>query len=78
VLLTLPDREAWTFSAFDDAVQIEESVFLAGADGPRRTVQIVIYGNARQRPRVQWSFRHAPRTNQTRRETATEEPELPL
>ena len=29
-------------------VEIEESVYLAGTDGPRRTVQIVIYGHARE------------------------------
>ena len=48
VLLLLPDREMWRFSTYGDTVEIEESVFLAGSDGPRRTVQIVIYGHARQ------------------------------
>ena len=31
-------------------------MFLAGPDGPRRTVQIVIYGHAREQPTVRWSF----------------------
>ena len=35
---------------------LEESVYLAGPDGPRRSVQIVIYGNARAVPRVHWTF----------------------
>ena len=48
VILLLPDRELWTFTTQGETVQIEESVFLAGSDGPRRTVQIVIYGHARE------------------------------
>ncbi len=39
---------------------IEESVYLAGSDGPRRAVQIVIYGHARDKPKLRWSFRHTP------------------
>ena len=46
-MLMLPNREVWTFNAYEDRVELEESVYLSGADGPRRTVQIVIYG---QRP----------------------------
>ncbi len=43
VMLVLPSKEAWTFSAYEDRVELEEeSVYLAGGtDGPRRTVQIV-------------------------------------
>lgn len=78
VILLLPDRDLWTFSALDDAVEIEESVFLAGADGPRRTVQIVIYGNARARPAVRWSFQHTPAAAQAARKGRANEPELPL
>mgnify|MGYP003341460956 CR=1 FL=1 len=40
--LVLPNREVWTFEAPDDKVELEESVFLAGNDGPRRTTQIVV------------------------------------
>ena len=36
------------FQTIEDRVEIEESVFLSGPDGPRRTVQIVIYGRARK------------------------------
>ena len=57
VMLVLPNRDVWTFNAYEDRVEIEESVYLAGADGPRRTVQIVIYGRARKVPRVHWSLR---------------------
>ncbi|MGH6790665.1 MAG: heparinase II/III family protein [Pseudolabrys sp.] len=78
VILLLPDREVWTFNAFEDAVEIEESVFLAGPDGPRRTVQIVIYGHARQQPAVQWSFRHTPPAQAAPVKPTGDEPELPL
>ena len=79
VILLLPDKELWTFSTFgsEGAVKIEESVFLANVDGPRRTVQIVIYGNARARPNVRWCFRHTPPVPGVRPSRA-EEPELPL
>ncbi len=36
------NREVWIFEAVDDRVELEDSVFLAGNDGPRRTAQIVI------------------------------------
>lgn len=79
VMLTLPDRDVWTFNAYEDAVEIEESVYLAGPDGPRRTVQMVIYGHARTQPNVQWAFTHTPRTSRdSRREPRSDEPELPL
>ena len=60
VILLLPDRELWTFNSYGEPVQIEESVYLSGSDGPRRTVQIVIYGHARDQANVRWSFRQTP------------------
>ncbi|MDR3422322.1 MAG: heparinase II/III family protein [Xanthobacteraceae bacterium] len=59
VLLLMPNKEVWTFSAGDDPVQIEDSVYLAGNDGPRRAAQVVIHGHAREKPRVTWSFQQA-------------------
>jgi uncharacterized heparinase superfamily protein len=78
VILLLPDRELWTFNSYGDAVQIEESVFLSGSDGPRRTVQIVIYGHARSQATVRWTFRHTPPPAPGTRPERTDEPELPL
>jgi hypothetical protein len=78
----------WTFDAHEDRVELEESVFLAGSDGPRRTVQIVIQGHARSVPRVHWSFAHmsASQAAAKRKPADTgepssaisDEPELPL
>jgi uncharacterized heparinase superfamily protein len=78
VILLLPDREVWTFATLADSVQLEESVYLAGTDGPRRTVQIVIYGHARSEPAVRWSFRHTPPAPPGARPERADEPELPL
>ena len=57
-MLVLPNREVWTFDAYEERVELEESVYLAGPDGPRRAVQIVIHGHAREVPRVHWTFAH--------------------
>ncbi|HMB43946.1 MAG TPA: heparinase II/III family protein, partial [Luteimonas sp.] len=78
VILLLHDRDLWTFATLADAVELEESVFLAGNDGPRRTVQIVIYGRAGQSSAVRWSFRHTPPAAPGARPDRAQEPELPL
>jgi uncharacterized heparinase superfamily protein len=79
-MLLMPSKEVWSFNAYEDRVDIEESVYLAGPDGPRRTVQIVIYGRARKVMRVQWTFlfsHPAPGAGLTRRGRG-EDPQLPL
>ncbi len=82
VMLVTPAREMWTFSAPEDRVDLEDSVYLAGTEGPRRTVQMVIRGHARDVPRVIWSLQQAntaalSTTGATRR-AREEEPRLPL
>ena len=78
VMLMLPNREVWTFSAHEDHVEVEESVYLSGPDGPRRTVQIVIYGRARKVPRVHWSFAHVTPAGAGAPRRREDDPELPL
>ncbi|MGE3147847.1 MAG: heparinase II/III family protein [Pseudorhodoplanes sp.] len=80
VMLMLPNRDVWTFNTPDNEVELEESVYLAGNDGPRRTIQIVIYGSIRQSPRVPWSFSHvpAPGAAAAPRRGRGGEPQLPL
>ncbi len=56
VMLVLPNRDVWTFEALDDKVDLEDSVFLAGNDGPRRTAQIVIRQDSRHASSIRWSF----------------------
>src|SRR6202008_683623 len=80
VMLVLPNRDVWTFEAFDDKVDLEDSVFLAGNDGPRRTAQIVIRQDSRHASSVRWSFVRSttsPAATNARR-TARRHPELPL
>jgi uncharacterized heparinase superfamily protein len=80
VMLVLPNREVWTFEALDDKVELEDSVFLAGSDGPRRTAQIVIRQDSRHASSVRWSFvrsQSSPAATNARR-NARREPELPL
>ncbi len=80
VMLVLPNRDVWTFEALDDKVELEDSVFLAGNDGPRRTAQIVIRQDLRQASAIRWSFVRSatsPAATSARR-NARREPELPL
>jgi uncharacterized heparinase superfamily protein len=78
VILLLPDKEVWTFATLGETVHVEESVYLAGSDGPRRAVQIVIYGRAREKPKLRWSFRHTPPVAHGAKPDRADEPELPL
>ncbi len=79
-MLMLPNKEVWTFNAYEDRIDLEESVYLAATDGPRRTVQLVIYGRARKVPRVQWTFSYvaAGINPAAARRARGEEPKLPL
>jgi uncharacterized heparinase superfamily protein len=83
VMLMTPNKEVWTFSAHEDRVELEDSVYLAGSEGPRKTVQMVIHGRARSASRVQWSFQRtgspaSASAGTTRRARDEEEPRLPL
>jgi uncharacterized heparinase superfamily protein len=80
VMLVLPNRDVWTFEALDDKVELEDSVFLAGNDGPRRTAQIVIRQDSRHASSIRWSFvrSSASASATTARRNARREPELPL
>ncbi|MBV9563793.1 MAG: heparinase II/III family protein [Bradyrhizobium sp.] len=80
VMLVLPNREVWTFETPDDRVDLEDSVFLAGTDGPRRSAQIVIRQDLHQAAAIRWSFIRStasPSATNARR-NARREPELPL
>jgi uncharacterized heparinase superfamily protein len=77
-MLMLPNREVWTFNAYEDRVEIEESVYLSGSDGPRRAVQMVIYGRARKIPRIHWSLALANGQAPGGTRHRGEEPQLPL
>lgn len=78
VMLMLANRDVWTFEGYDHEVQIEDSVYLASNEGPRRTQQIVIRGNARATPRVTWSFVQVDPAEARKLDRSYVEPELPL
>ena len=81
VMLVLPNRDVWTFEALDDKVDLEDSVFLAGNDGPRRTAQIVIRQDSRHAASVRWSFvrsTHVGGRHDRPAQSRRREPELPL
>jgi uncharacterized heparinase superfamily protein len=79
-MLMTPSKEVWTFSAYNDQVELEDSVYLAGSEGPRRTLQLVIRGHARNAARVQWLLQGYPAAgaNGGVRPADEEEPRLPL
>ena len=63
---------------WEDRIDLEESVYLAGNDGPRRAVQLVIHGRARNVMRVQWTFAMSTAPTAAPRRGRGEEPQLPL
>ena len=75
VILQLPNRRIWVFTC-SLPCRIDESVFLSGSEGPRRTTQIVIEGHTAETRKVNWTFYVPSQTSETH-ETMVE-PELPL
>lgn len=55
-LLALASGEVWSFEASGLQIAIEESIFLAAADGRRRTEQLVVAYDAVATPRLAWRF----------------------
>ena len=77
-MLMMANKEVWTFTAYEDRIDLEESVYLAGNDGPRRAVQLVIHGRACNVMRVQWTFALSSPSVVAPRRGRGEEPQLPL
>jgi uncharacterized heparinase superfamily protein len=82
VMLMTANKEVWTFHAHEDRVELEESVYLASSEGARRTLQIVIHGNARSASRVLWTLLQVGSAGaasaQASRRVRDDEPQLPL
>lgn len=57
VVLVLPDRNGWRFSARGGRLRLDDSVYLLGRGGPRRTQQIVVTGIVGHPDRVNWAFK---------------------
>jgi uncharacterized heparinase superfamily protein len=78
VMLVLSEREVWSFSAEGVQIELEEGVYLGAPEGPRRTLQMVIYGSARERAQVNWGFSRSSSAATATRRRPGEAPELPL
>lgn len=80
VLLVCEDRSAWRFVAEGADPELEESVFLVGSHGMRRTAQIVLYGRVAGETEITWRLeREAERVRTRKRPSADEaEDESPL
>ena len=80
VMLMLPDRSGWLFSARGATLSLEESMLLAGRHGPRRSVQIVLRGTCSPEGcRINWRLRQQGEGRKPRRRAKhTSAPALPL
>jgi uncharacterized heparinase superfamily protein len=54
VVLDLPDGQCWLFAAGNQAIDIEESIFFAGPNGPRPTQQMVVHAKIRDISAIGW------------------------
>lgn len=68
-LLALASGEVWSFEARGLRIVVEESLFLAAADGRRKTEQLVVAFDAAATPRIAWRLSRIsaanPRAGQT-------------
>ncbi len=77
IMLLLPNKDAWQFSARGGLLSLEESVYLVSNGTPRGCQQIVIRGVAGELERVNWAFRKLARKTKTA-VAAEETPRLPF
>lgn len=79
-MLALPSGEVWAFEAPGLTVSIEESIFLAAADGRRRTEQLSVSYDAAQTPQILWRFARVGTTPRPGKPQEPSEPaaQLPL
>jgi uncharacterized heparinase superfamily protein len=65
VMLVLPNREAWQFETSLPEAWLEDSVYFAASDGPRRTEQIVLKVPLSETASVRWRFERLARASET-------------
>jgi uncharacterized heparinase superfamily protein len=78
IMLLLPNKRAWKFNAPGFKAKIEESLYLGGADGARRSEQIVIHANLQDTQSVRWHFVRYQGSLEEEFEKQQVEPSLPL
>jgi uncharacterized heparinase superfamily protein len=77
-LLALPSGEVWAFEASGLKVAIEESIFLAAADGRRRTEQLAVSYDAARMPQISWRFARVGTAPHSGRPRGVDEQTAPL
>ncbi len=77
IMLLLPNKDAWQFSARGGLLSLEGSIYLVANGTPRGCQQIVIRGVAGGPERVNWAFRKLDRRARTA-VPAEEPPRLPF
>ncbi|MEM9470395.1 MAG: heparinase II/III family protein [Pseudomonadota bacterium] len=78
VMLLLPNKVGWRFSARGGRLSLESSIYLPDSKSARPTQQIVISGVAGRPDRVLWAFKRLKTAPKPRPSEAQCEPELPL
>ena len=78
VMLILPNRTGWRFSARGGRLKLEDSVYLPGSSGARKTKQIVVEGITGRTDRIQWAFKRIARRKPSPHQAADSSPQLPL
>ncbi len=76
-LLALPSGEVWAFEAGGLKIAIEESIFLAAAEGGRRTEQLAVSYDAARQPRIAWRLSRVGTAQRTVPKPASVEDEAP-
>jgi uncharacterized heparinase superfamily protein len=74
VVLLLPDKTAWKFTARGGALGLAESVYLADPDGPRKSQQIAVrlHGHT-----AKWAFKRLEKIQRAKPSTDAAD-ELPF
>ena len=78
VMLMLPNKTGWRFSAKGGRLRLEDSVYLPGECGAKRCKQIVIEGIVGRPDRVQWAFKRIEKRKPKVIRRSDPAPELPL
>lgn len=78
ILLLLPDKSGWRFSARGALMKIEESVYFVDRDVPHRTHQIVLFAETSRTPMVQWALKQIEKSTEPPRRKQTKISRLPL
>ncbi len=78
ILLSLPNHVGWRFNASGARISLEDSIYLADSDTPRRSRQIVIHGHVNDAPVVKWAFKKMSKVTSPPNQPADQALQLPL